>query len=154
MNNEIIFRHGDIAILDEIKELWEELNKHHLEKSPYFKHHFENYTFEKRKESIIKEAKNGKILVIIAYDNNKKIGYIVSSVKTNIGEIESIYIKEDYRKCHIGNILMEKSLDFLKSNDVKKIIIGVSYGNEEAFGFYEKFGFYPKVTVLQFISNV
>ncbi|MCL2323934.1 MAG: hypothetical protein FWC47_17735, partial [Oscillospiraceae bacterium] len=84
MNNEIIFRHGDIAILDEIKELWEELNKHHLEKSPYFKHHFENYTFEKRKESIIKEAKNGKILVIIAYDNNKKIGYIVSSVKTNI----------------------------------------------------------------------
>ena len=153
MNKDITYITGNENIIDDIKELWEGLNRHHLEKSRDFKHHFENFTFQKRKESLINKSKNGEIYIVIAVHMGCNIGYCVSSAVNSVGEIESIYIKPEYRKCRVGTALMESSLKWIKANNTNRIILGVAAGNEEAFGFYSKFGFVPVSTKLQYILD-
>lgn len=153
MNSEIALTTGDVNILDDIQELWEELNQLHFEKSPNFKQHYMAFTFQSRKKSLISSAENGNLFIVIAYHQGIKIGYCVSSVVDDIGEIESIYMKPAYRKSHVGNMLMETSLHWIKSSNVKKIIVKVAAGNEEVFGFYSKYGFAPRLTELQLVSQ-
>ena len=148
-NKEITFITGGASFLDEVKELWEELNQIHFEKSVDFKNHYKAFTFATRKESLVRHTENGKLLVVIACCNDQRIGYCISSVVDGIGEIDSIFVKSDYRKSDVGHKLMEISLDWIKSNTAKKIIIKVSVGNEEVFGFYSKYGFAPRLTELQ-----
>lgn len=151
MDKKIEFITGDTSLLDEIKELWEELNQLHIEKSVDFKNHYKAFTFAARKESIVRHIENGALLVAIAYCNNLKIGYCISSVVDGIGEIDSIFVKTGYRKSDVGHKLMEMSLDWIKTNAAKKIVVKVSVGNEEVFGFYSKYGFAPCLTELQII---
>ena len=151
MDKKIEFITGDTSLLDEIKELWEELNQFHIEKSVDFKNHYKAFTFAARKESIVRHIENGALLVAIAYCNNLKIGYCISIVVDGIGEIDSIFVKTGYRKSDVGHKLMEMSLDWIKTNAAKKIVVKVSVGNEEVFGFYSKYGFAPCLTELQII---
>ena len=151
MDKKIEFITGDTSLLDEIKELWEELNQLHIEKSVDFKNHYKAFTFAARKESIVRHIENGALLVAIAYCNNLKIGYCISSVVDGIGESDSIFVKTGYRKSDVGHKLMEMSLDWIKTNAAKKIVVKVSVGNEEVFGFYSKYGFAPCLTELQII---
>lgn len=150
-SKEITFIAGNANLLDDVKELWEELNQFHCNKSVNFKKDYTTFTFATRKESIVRHIENGKLLVVIAYCNNLKIGYCISSVVDEIGEIDSIFVKSDYRKSDVGHELMEQSLDWIKLNVVKQIILKVSVGNEEVFGFYSKYGFAPRLTELQII---
>lgn len=150
-NKEINYITGSTNLLDDVKELWEELNQIHFEKSVDFKNHYTAFTFATRKESIVRHMENGKLLVVIAYRNNLKIGYCISSVVNEIGEIDSIFVKSDCRKSAVGHKLMQQSLDWMKSNLAKRIIVKVSVGNEEVFGFYSKYGFAPRLTELQII---
>ena len=151
MNSGINLVHGDISNLDDIKELWEELNQHHLDKSRDFKQFYREFTFSSRKETLINRAENGKLLVLIAWQNYSKVGYCVASVVDDVGEIDSIFVKSDYRNSRIGNTLMEESLNWIKSWKAKKVIVKVSAGNEEVFRFYSKYGFAPRLTELQLI---
>ena len=50
------FIHGDEALLDQVRELWEALNSHHLGLSENFRQHYQNLTFENRKASLLKNA--------------------------------------------------------------------------------------------------
>jgi ribosomal protein S18 acetylase RimI-like enzyme len=150
-NNEITFVTGGASLLDEVKELWELLNQIHLEKSVDFKSHYNAFTFATRKDSIVRHTANGNLFVVVDYCNNLKIGYCISSVVDETGEIDSIFVKSDYRKNDVGHKLMEMSLNWIKSNFAKKIIVKVSVGNEEAFEFYSKFGFAPRLIELQII---
>lgn len=149
--DKIEFITGDTSLLDEIKELWEELNQLHIVKSVDFRNHYKAFTFAARKESIVRHIENGALLVAIAYCNNLKIGYCISSVVDGIGEIDSIFVKTGYRKSDVGHKLMEISLGWIKTNAAKKIVVKVSVGNEEVFGFYSKYGFAPCLTELQII---
>lgn len=152
MNSEINLVSGDINIVDDIQELWEELNQLHLEKSQDHKQHYMSFKFQERKDTLIEYAEKGKLLIFIAYHKDIKIGYCVASIVDDIGEIDSIYIKSNYRRIHVGNMLMEASLNWIKSYNSKKIIVQVSTGNEEVFGFYSKYGFAPRLTELQLVQ--
>src|SRR5208282_159066 len=44
---------GDI---DAIKPLWEKLNEHIRVRSPYFKRHYETFTFDRRKAELLRKA--------------------------------------------------------------------------------------------------
>jgi ribosomal protein S18 acetylase RimI-like enzyme len=149
MDNDIVLESGDERILDKIQELWEELNQLHLEKSLDFKQHYKDFTFQSRKESLIKYTYEGKLFIVIARHEKNKIGYCISGVIDDVGEIESIFVKSDYRNNHIGNTLMAASLNWIKSCNAKKTIVKVSVGNEEVFGFYSKYGFAPRLIELQ-----
>jgi len=149
MNNEITLKTGDNSMLDDIQGLWEQLNALHMTKSPDFKHHYNTFTFTARKKSLLEKADNGRIFLVAAYDREVMIGYCVSSITGDSGEIDSIYVKPDYQNRRIGHMLMETSLNWFNANNTKAIDIAVSVGNEEVFGFYAKYGFKPRLTVLR-----
>ncbi len=76
------FINGNEALLDEIKVLWEDLNRHHLDLSTNFKQHYLDMTFEKRKADLLKKAAAGKMRVDFAVDEvtGQNVGYCVSSL--------------------------------------------------------------------------
>lgn len=150
---DIAFITGDARLLDEVQGLWEELNQIHLEKSVDFKNHYRTFTFQARKESLLRHGEKGKLLVIIAQRNDRKIGYCIASLADGAGEIDSIFVKPGCRKSAVGNSLMELALDWMQSNAAQKITVKVAVGNEAVFGFYAKYGFAPRLTELQIVDN-
>lgn len=133
----------DISEIGLIQSLWEKLNLVHLEKSVYFKIKYENFTFNKRIESINKKAQKGiiKLDMLLDKDMGSYVGYCLSSIEDNLGEIESIYIENKYRKLGLGVKLMTSALKWFEEHEVTNISIGVAYGNDEALPFYKSFGF-------------
>ena len=73
------------------------LNLIHFKNSVCFKSKYGKFTFEKRMESINRKAENGsvKLDVILNNDIMDYIGYYISSIEDNIGEIESIFIENN-----------------------------------------------------------
>jgi ribosomal protein S18 acetylase RimI-like enzyme len=147
----IKYVHGDGGMLDEIKVLWETLNRHHLSVSPYFKDYYLTLTFEERKHAILQRASGGEVRVDLALDaSGEPVGYCVSSIDRWLtGEIDSIFVTAKYRGQGIGRALMEKALAWLNCKGAKKKIVSVAVGNEQAYGFYSRFGFLPRRTLLE-----
>jgi diamine N-acetyltransferase len=147
----IKYVNGDGGMLDEIKVLWETLNKHHLSVSPYFKDYYLTLTFEERKRAILQRASGGEVRVNLALDaSGELVGYCVSSIDRWLtGEIDSIFVGAKYRGQGIGRALMEKALAWLNGKGAKKKIVSVAVGNEQAYVFYSRFGFLPRRTLLE-----
>jgi diamine N-acetyltransferase len=153
MNKQSVkFIHGDEALLDQIRVLWEALNSHHLSSSTNFKQHYQDMTFEKRKSDLLKKAIAGKMRVDLAVDEviGQNVGYCVSSLnQEKIGEVESIFVDSDYRGSGVGDSLMKKALCWMDQEGAVSKIVEVASGNEEAFCFYAKYGFLPRKTLLK-----
>ena len=83
MDIDIHLVHGDVSILDDIQDLWEELNQLHLEKSHDFKQHYGDFTFSSRKESLdmkeslhwIKSFEVKKTIVKVSVGNEEVFGF-------------------------------------------------------------------------------
>lgn len=148
----IKYTYGDQSLLDTVKPLWLELNLYHCRRSEYFKSHYEAMTFEKRKFDLLKKAVGGEMRIDLAFDEatGKAVGYVVSSVSVEkIGEIESVYVNDSYRRMCVGESLMRSALIWMDKKGAVEKIVEVSVGNEVAWGFYGRFGFKPRKTVLQ-----
>jgi ribosomal protein S18 acetylase RimI-like enzyme len=148
----IRYSHGDQALFDKIKLLWEELNEHHCQHSSNFKDHYTQMTFEKRKSDLLKKSLSNEMRVDLAVDEASKclVGYCVSSLNgEKTGEIESIFVNVAYRGLGIGDSLIKNVLLWMDSEGATVKIVEVGYGNEQAFGFYARYGFLPKKTVLK-----
>ena len=143
---------GGIELLDSIRTLWEQLIVHHAEISTYFSEDLLERTFPKRKDGLIEKSKQVKIRVDLARSEHrgKYVGYCVSVVnKENIGEIESIFVEEDFRNSGIGDTLMTKTLKWMETLQVESKIVKIATGNDRAHLFYSKYGFLPRITVFQ-----
>jgi ribosomal protein S18 acetylase RimI-like enzyme len=134
-----------------MKPLWEQLNKVHGEKSVYFKKRFKKLTFGARMESIYDKAQNGTIKLDMLFDHelDKYVGYCLCSIEGSLGEIESIYIENEYRKYGFGGKLMENILKWFEQNGINNIQISVVYNNYEALPFYEHYGFHISSYILK-----
>ncbi|MFT9497963.1 GNAT family N-acetyltransferase [Anaerosolibacter sp.] len=142
---------GGKELLDLVQPLWEKLNKHHEVQSNHFADRFKNLTFDMRKNKFIQDdTSKVKIELVKDIEKDRYIGYCISTVdKELIGEIDSLYIEQEYRKYGLGDKLMKSALDWLDSNEARIKIIGVTEGNEKALAFYEKYGFYKRRIVLE-----
>jgi ribosomal protein S18 acetylase RimI-like enzyme len=133
--------------IDIIRPLWEGLNAHHLVRSPNFKQHYEQMTFEARKNDLLKKE---RLQIILAARDSNPIGYCVCTISgEGDGEIDSIYVEDAYRRSGVGEELMKRAIAWLDAGGAKKKIVAVAAGNEAAIPFYESFGFVPRMTVLQ-----
>lgn len=81
-----------------IKTLWGKLNQLHLQDSKFFKDHYETYTFEERCEKFRKLSCKDIRIEIIESLESEIIAYCISTVSNNIGEIESLFIEQEYRQ--------------------------------------------------------
>jgi diamine N-acetyltransferase len=147
----IDFVTGGIELLDFVQPLWEKLNNHHQVNSRHFPDKFKNLTFDLRKMKFINDS-NTELRIELAKESENQafVGYCISTINIDsVGEIDSLYIEPEYRKFGIGDKLMNRSLEWLDSKNVRMKIIGVAEGNEQVFGFYKKYGFYERRTILE-----
>jgi ribosomal protein S18 acetylase RimI-like enzyme len=150
MINNIRYISGTQEHLDEIQVLWEGLNEHHESISSHFKEDFRSFTFSQRKANLLKKHQDGEILVEIAKDRDQPVGYVISSItKDQLGEIDSIFVKDEYRGQAIGAELMNRALSWLESRNADMLIVEVAVGNEAAYEFYTRYGLYPQTTILK-----
>jgi ribosomal protein S18 acetylase RimI-like enzyme len=147
---------GDEALLDQIKPLWEALNRYHLGLSENFKQYYLDMTFQKRKADLLKKVGLGEMHVDIAVSkaSGQNVGYCVSTVTLEkMGEIKSIFVDEAFRGMGIGNALMQKALIWIEQNGAVEKIVEVAAGNERAWSFYARYGFLPRKTMLKQIKK-
>ena len=154
MNN-FEFVIGSIGLLDFVQPLWEKLNRHHEINSNYFSNKFRDLNFEVRKNKFINDSNiEVKIDLIKDVEKDLYIGYCISTInKELMGEIDSLFIDEEYRKYGLGNKLMTRALEWLNSNQVKTKIIGVAEGNENILEFYKRYGFYKRRIILEQVKE-
>lgn len=156
MENKFALLEGKIELLSEINALWQKLNKHHLDSTEYFKDKFKEFSFEYRMKSLQEKAEAGDIQVIIVKDrdNEKKIGYCVSTINSEqIGEIDSLFVEFEYRGLALGDMLMNKALAWLESKEPKEIVLNVAGGNEKVLEFYKKYNFHTSSVKLTRIET-
>jgi ribosomal protein S18 acetylase RimI-like enzyme len=58
-------------------------------------------------------------------------------------------VKEKHRKSSVGKRLIEKSVEWLESQNVETIKVGIAEGNESVLPFYEKLGFKKSMIILK-----
>lgn len=132
-----------------LKPLWQKLNIHHKEKSIFFKEKYEGFTFEDRIEKLYEKAQRVDIMIEIAKLDGTIIGYGISSIKCEVGEVESIYIDPEFRGYKVGEKLMSDALDWMENKSVKIKRIVVASGNDDVLSFYKKFGFNSEYVTLR-----
>ncbi len=134
--------------INKIKSLWESLNRTHLENSNNWKNHFSEQTFEKRFEKLLKEE---HVYILVAINKNEIVAYSFATIKKSIGEIDSIFVKNEYRKKEIGKKLISQAIEWMKKQNVSQIVVSVAEGNENVFPFYERLGFKKNMTILKLV---
>jgi len=138
--------------INQIRPLWEKLNQMHLKDSIDFKDHFKNFTFEKRCEKLLLKDSNS-LKIDVLYNKKNPVGYCISTIDGEAGEIESLFIEEEFRSSGYGNKLVEQAILWLERNRCKMINVSVAAGHESVISFYQRFGFKARMISLQRIQR-
>ena len=86
--------------------------------------------------------------VIIAEDDDSVVGFLAGSINkqksyelVQYGEIDCLYIKEEYRGKGIGKKFIDTFKEYCKSYNVDNFKVVASFKNKKAINFYHKMGF-------------
>jgi GNAT superfamily N-acetyltransferase len=137
-------------------DLWRKLVKHHAEKSRYFSEAISRRTTEQRNRELRDRYRRDDIRIDLAHDKatGKQVGYCVTTIDDNQeGEIQSIFVEDEYRRKGIGGTMMKKAIGWMDRRSVTRKIIAVAFGNEEVFPFYSRYSFYPRATILAYLDR-
>ena len=146
---------GGLELLPMLKPLWEGLREHHSNISKDFSESIRKRSFEERVSDFERKASNHIFRVeLIKGDNSRPpIGYSISSLSNDLdGEVESIFIEDNYRGLNIGDLLMKNSLNWMNEQHAKTKRISVMAGND-VLKFYEKYGFKVRSFTLEQADN-
>lgn len=95
--------------------------------------------------------------VIIAFSDNDAVGYLIGDIhrpapdaarQIITAQLNNIYIREEFRKCGVGNMLLENFKEYCKNNNVSRLTTTVIAQNTNALGFYRRQGFEPSRIIL------
>lgn len=80
--------------------------------------------------------------IYLCEDKGRIVGYIYIIIDNEgVARIDALYVEEDYRHRSIASNLLEKSLEWLKEEQIKRVEISVLSENVAAKKLYEKHGF-------------
>jgi ribosomal protein S18 acetylase RimI-like enzyme len=83
-----------------------------------------------------------KVEVAYADGRDNPVAYCVTSLTADgTGEIDSLFVEQDYRGEGIGTALTQRALGWLDGRKVVSKIVCVAFGNDSALEFYKRFGF-------------
>ena len=100
-------------------------------------------TFAERRAKLISKAQQG-MYVLLTVNSGKDVGYCVSTIGGNIGEIDSIFILPAFRRAGAGRALMSRAIEWFTNEAVKTVVVELMPGNHAAETFYAQFGFHPR----------
>lgn len=145
MNEIFDISYDDIKV---IKNLWEKNRQYHENTSEYFKESYRLINFDDRIKAF--EAFNKEQMKITVVKNNDKyIGYCISTIIDGKGELQSLHVDEVNRGSGIGKKLVSDHIKWMKEKNCREIGVNVSQENESTIGFYKRLGFYPNTLYMQ-----
>ncbi|MBM7868646.1 ribosomal protein S18 acetylase RimI-like enzyme [Clostridium pascui] len=105
----------------------------------------ENFSYEKLES----EIKNNGSKFYVVENNEEAVAYMklnFDKAQTELGhdntlEVQRIYVSQECKGKHIGKLLIQKSIEIGKGNNLDYIWLGVWENNINAIKFYEKQGF-------------
>lgn len=135
-----------------IENLWEKNRQYHENSSEYFSKLYGSICFDDKIKNY-EGLSEDMLKITVAKENGKYIGYCISTIIEDKGEIASLHVDEFKRGTGVGKELVVKHLKWMKEKKCKVIGVTVSQENENTIGFYRKFGFYPNTLYMQQISE-
>jgi len=137
--------------VDLTNNLWRKLIEHHAAKSRYFSAQIAKRTSEQRNKELLTRFEKGNIRIDLARDTDthELVGYCISTISADSeGEVQSIFVEEDYRNSGIGDAMMKRALRWMDEHPATRKVIAVAFGNEDVFPFYRRYKFLPRATIL------
>lgn len=128
--NSFKYLEGGVELLDLAGPLWEKLDTHHARVSRHFSSRSSGSGFAERKKGLLEKAVPGKLRVELVKlrDNDRYIGYCISSIdQKQIGEIESIFLEDEFRNQGIGHQLMQKALRYIWKHRIVRFTIAFTW---------------------------
>ncbi|MDD3997866.1 MAG: GNAT family N-acetyltransferase [Sphaerochaetaceae bacterium] len=98
---------------------------------------------------IKEELENPDSFFYLVECNGKTVAYMklnIGDAQTESGypdslELQRIYVLKAFKRQHIGNLLMDKTIEMCKSKRLAYVWLGVWEHNKDAIRFYERLGF-------------
>lgn len=134
--------------IEAVRPLWEKLRLYHatlLDDRPPF-------LFEPRKQEILGKAAAGRLRIELAGIGSHAvdIAYCISTANAaGCGEVDSLFVEEQFRRCGVGSELLRRALAWLEDVGTSSTVVTVAYANQGALALYKRFGFYPHKIFLQ-----
>lgn len=139
----------DAEQIDLIRTMWEKLNAHHSGISVHFSEALLSRHFDERKSQLLADGRKVHVLLASIPGVQNPIAYCVASLSPDgNGEIDSMFIEEEYRGSGIGTEFMRRALTWLDKCGAATKSVGVLFENDPALRFYAHFGFYPRTVNL------
>ena len=141
----IVIRKAILEDVSYIQNLNNELFK--LEKENYDTTLFLNWALTEEGKDYFEDLIKNQY-VIVATLEDKIIGYLAGSInekgsyeEIQYGEINNMFIKEDYRLYGIGKKLINNFKNYCRNNNISNLKVVASSKNKNAIEFYRKNGF-------------
>jgi ribosomal protein S18 acetylase RimI-like enzyme len=147
-NNEITLLTGGPELVDRIEPLWWQLRQHHADLPTIWRATILDSSFDSRRTRLQVKAPQ-EILVVIASSGDNDVGYCVSSINNEVGEVESIFVAEAHRRHGVGHSMMLRTMDWFNEKTVNTIVVDILDGNDAAQAFYAAYGFHRRAVRLQ-----
>jgi len=144
----LVYRTVGADGIDAVRPLWEKLRAYH---APLFNER-PPFVFEPRKLGILGKAAAGKLLIELVRTASPAtdIAYCISTVSADgCGEVDSIFVEEQFRGGGVGSELLRRALAWLDRAGASSKVVTVAHGNEGALALYRRFGFHPRTVLLQ-----
>ena len=143
--DDLIIRKAHINDLEYIQELNNELFK--LEKENYDPTLVSNWPLTEEGKKYFEDLINNHY-VVVATINNEIVGYLAGSINekgsyedVQYGEINNMFINDNYRGYGIGKKLINSFKDYCKERNINNLIVTASSKNINAINFYKNNGF-------------
>lgn len=134
--------------IDVVKNLWEKNRQYHEKSSEHFKEVYRDISFD----HIIKALEgldNEFLKITVVKSSDEYIGYCISTIIDEKGELKSLHVDEICRGNGIGKKIVDKHIEWMKEKKCRVIGVTVSQENESTIWFYKKLGFYPNTLYMQ-----
>ena len=131
----------------EIINIWEEFSRFHEPFDPRYPMKDDMRTGY---EGHLREAMAAKDTeVLVALEKDKVVGYVMAMIRKSspawkrekYGYIEEMAVTADYRRRGIGTQILEKILDWFRSENLDMIELSVGAKNKVGYSFWKKHGF-------------
>ena len=142
---------ADIADIDLISPLWEQLNEHN--KAAHKKCFGEDLreTWEDKKRELRKRSEQCQFKFDYARSNDTVVGYCISSINMRKeGEIISLFVLPEFRRGGVGSSLMRTHILWLRESGAKSVFLYVHPCNIDAIRFYWRFHFFSSSPLMEF----
>ena len=146
MSQSIPIRSGGAELIALTEPLWQKQKAYHLEIDHVNPDSYVDLSFEERMDEIRGKAEHLITLLAEDADTGKLIGYNLSTINSaGLGEIDSVFVEEDYRGKGIGTALIKETLEWMDENKAKRTKMHVLEANQSAFKLYRALGFEPRL---------